>query len=267
MGSTPSISKAPAKGTLRDLLSKETLRTVDLAKRREELVKIMLPVYYLDDEVTHAELEIAKENWNCISFDSTEVYQLKRSDPNFTYNSAMDYFITLFYTRLFDVHPVSRDLFKNMTGQGQFLKRLVALAFSEKADPQKFQLALIRLAEVHNQRGVKAVECKFFEYESFLFVLYLFSDGIVGEVLFWALRRSIGLAHFTMEMHVAWVKLYCRMLKVMVPLAVAFELENGEKQQQRYWGHTIGMTKEEEETVLATTTVHTATGLNLFGGK
>ncbi len=57
------------------------------------------------------------------------------------------------------------------------------------------------------------------------------------------------------------------MLKVMVPLAIAFELENGEKQQQRYWGHTIGMTKEEEETVLATTTVHIATGLHLFGGK
>lgn len=137
---------------------------MDVAKKREELVKIMLPVYFVDEEMTDQEIKLVDDNWSAILYDSTLVYKEKRQDPTFTYNSAATYFFALFYNRLFDVHPVSRDLFKNMEGQGQFLIRMVQLALSERESPKNFQLSLIRLAEVHNRRGVKAVECKYYHH-------------------------------------------------------------------------------------------------------
>ena len=66
-----------------------------------------------------------------------------------------------FYTRLFDIHPMSRYLFKNgMKSQGKFLVQMISLALSELSDPAKFDRTLTKLAEVHYHRGVRAVECK-----------------------------------------------------------------------------------------------------------
>lgn len=58
------------------------------------------------------------------------------------------------------------------------------------------------------------------------------ADGIVGEVLFWALRLVIGYEVYTDEMHSAWVKVYSRMLRVIVPVAIAWELELGPTKAQ-----------------------------------
>ena len=52
-------------------------------------------------------------------------------------------------------------------------------------------------------------------------------DGVVGDVLFWTVRRVVGDDHYTVELHNAWVKVYSRMLKVLVPAGVALELKGG----------------------------------------
>eukprot|EP01040_Poterioochromonas_malhamensis_P010288 gene10289-11190_t len=57
------------------------------------------------------------------------------------------------------------------------------------------------------------------------------SYGIVGEVLFWCLKRCVGAAVYTQSVHNAWVKVYCRMLRTIVPIAVALELR-GQSQSQ-----------------------------------
>jgi hypothetical protein len=49
-------------------------------------------------------------------------------------------------------------------------------------------------------------------------------DGIVGEVLFWALRHCLGNPSYTPEVHNAWVKVYSRLLREIVPEAVRLEL-------------------------------------------
>lgn len=54
----------------------------------------------------------------------------------------------------------------------------------------------------------------------------------MGEVLFWALRLVIGYEVYTDEMHSAWVKVYSRMLRVIVPVAIAWELELGSTKAQ-----------------------------------
>ena len=51
----------------------------------------------------------------------------------------------------------------------------------------------------------------------FSFVLS-WSDGIVAEVLFWTVRRCLGVA-YDKTVHNLWVKVVSRMLKIMVPVA------------------------------------------------
>ncbi len=57
---------------------------------------------------------------------------------------------------------MARYLFKSgMRSQGKFLVQMISLSLSELADPAKFDKTLTKLAEVHYERGVKAVECKY----------------------------------------------------------------------------------------------------------
>ena len=56
-------------------------------------------------------------------------------------------------------------------------------------------------------------------------------DGIVGDVLFWTIRACVGPQVFTAAVHSAWVKIYSRMLRTMVPCAIAHELKIGSKAQ------------------------------------
>lgn len=58
------------------------------------------------------------------------------------------------------------------------------------------------------------------------------SDGVVGEVLFYTLRRCLG-PEYDSRTHRAWVKLFSRMLSVIVPCAVQFEMRSGTSQATR----------------------------------
>ncbi len=51
---------------------------------------------------------------------------------------------------------------------------------------------------------------------------------------------------YTYDVHQAWVKIYSRMLKTMVPVAVAHELKDGSAQEKRFFGDTIGLSAAEE---------------------
>ena len=67
---------------------------------------------------------------------------------------------------------------------------------------------------------------------SFFIVIYLIIyqlDGIVGEVLFWCMKRVLGQATFTPQLQTAWIKVYSRMLKTIVPVAVALELKTNQR--------------------------------------
>ena len=68
----------------------------------------------------------------------------------------------------------------------------------------------------------------------------------MGEVLFWAIRTCVGADLYTYDIHQAWVKIYSRMLKTMVPVAVAHELKDGSAQEKRFFGDTIGLSAAEE---------------------
>lgn len=44
---------------------------------------------------------------------------------------------------------------------------------------------------------------------------------------------------YTPEVHLGWVKIYSRMLRTMVPVAVAYELKDGSAQQKRFLSHAL----------------------------
>ena len=71
-------------------------------------------------------------------------------------------------------------------------------------------------------------------------------DGMVGEVLFWSLRQVLGPNDYNLNAHRVWIRVYSRMLKVMVPIAVAHELKDGSAQEKRFFGQSLGLKREEE---------------------
>jgi hypothetical protein len=135
---------------------------VDLQRSEQEIVRLMMPVYYNHEPINADERASAFRVWNLVLDDKAPEYlRLKAENKDFAYNSSVTFFYDSFYTRLFDIHPMSRQLFKGgMRSQGKFLVKMISLALSEMDDPEKFDKNLVKLAEIHYQRGVKAVECK-----------------------------------------------------------------------------------------------------------
>lgn len=205
-----------------------------LQRSPNEVVRLMMPVYYTLEPISSQEHASAAETWQLILSNKAPNYiaQRKLKDDFFDkYPTSMRYFSDCFYCRLFDVHPSSRNLFKDVVKQGKFLVGMISVSLSELSEPLKFEETLVRLAEVHNVRGIKAAECKsqlflFYSNEVNHLVELPFVDGIVGEVLFWSLRRCLGAQTFNDYVHGAWVKVYSRMLRTMVPVVVSYELQN-----------------------------------------
>jgi len=200
MGGAPSVSKA------------------ELSKDQAALVKLVLPVYYTEDSLNAAEVTDAKFVWDAILNDTAPAYLAKKKDVSFQeeYGSCVTWFFSMFYTRLFDVHPSAKVMFKaGIKSQGKFLVQMLTLALTLCLNEEKLNKVMLTLAEKHNERGVKAIEY-----------------GVVGDVLFWSLRHCAG-DIFNHHVYFVWTKIMSRILRVMVPCALAYELTNGINQQQR----------------------------------
>ena len=132
-----------------------------LGKSDEEIVLLMMPVYYCAESVSKEEHKLAADSWQLILSNSSPGYlELKKTDPSTKYNSAIMMFYNSFYSRLFDIHPLAQDLFRDAKSQGKFLVKMISLSLSEVNDAMKYEKTLRKLAEIHNERGIKAIECK-----------------------------------------------------------------------------------------------------------
>ena len=162
----------------------------------------------MKDKLTSTEVSIAKAAWNQIENGSSEYERLKASDPSFKFDSCIEWFYKTFYERLFEIHPVAKPMFKDPTKQGQFLVALFSFVFTAIDSKDNFNKRLASLANSHNEKGVKATEY-----------------GLIGTVMFYTLKKCLG-ADYTREVDIAWKKIFSRMLKVIVPLAVDHELKS-----------------------------------------
>lgn len=57
---------------------------------------------------------------------------------------------------------------------------------------------------------------------------------MAGEVLFWTLRQCLGDIIYDAEMHGLWVRLFSKVLSIMIPLAVRYELADGAGIERRF---------------------------------
>mmetsp|Transcript_20892 Transcript_20892/g.21561 ORF Transcript_20892/g.21561 Transcript_20892/m.21561 type:complete len:240 (-) Transcript_20892:55-774(-) len=173
----------------------------------KQIILLMMPVYYTHDAVVgDHELQLAKISWSYIIEDKSPAFHEVKKDPNFHQASCISWFYSIFYERLFDVHPMCRPLFTSgIISQGKFLVKMVSLILNCLKNKEKFVKTMEDLAMRHCERGIRGVEY-----------------GIVGDVLFYTLEKSIG-APYTHETAEAWKLIYSAMLQVIIPLCVEYE--------------------------------------------
>lgn len=201
-----------------------------LGKSELVIIDLMMPLYFDPVDCSLLEHQVAEQSWNLVLTDSSPEFLVKKGTEGFPYTSSVTLFYDTFYVRLFDIYPTAKQLFKSdIKDQGKFLVMMMSLALSEYSKPSQFDKSLVKLAEIHFKKGVKATECKSAistlrcKFSDFL------PDGIVGDVLFWTLRRVLGSDYFTPALLRIWIKIYSRMLKSIMPVAVVCEL-NAEKE-------------------------------------
>lgn len=113
----------------------------------------------MDDAPTTDDLAEGRRVWKLITDDLAVEYKKKAQSAD---SSSVLFFYETFYARLFDVHPMSRAMFTSgIKSQGKFLVKMISLALNEIDDSGKINITLTKLAEAHNTRGVKAIECKY----------------------------------------------------------------------------------------------------------
>ena len=98
-----------------------------------EIVSVMMPVYYTEEEITEQDLNLAIDCWQHIVSDTSPEFKMKKeTDPSFQFSSCVSWFFSNFYARLFDVHPMCRSLFKTgLQTQGRFLISMVSLCINQ----------------------------------------------------------------------------------------------------------------------------------------
>ena len=171
----------------------------------------VFPVYYVagvTDAVSEQDIVLATESWKMLQ-DNTAPSWLRRKevvDDEGAEQSHLVWLMDSFYARLFDTSPSSKALFKNsMKAQGRALIGMLNTAVSVLRSPEKLVPALEDLARRHAKYGVVAQQY-----------------GIVGEVLIWSLGYVLE-ESFTDQVKTAWLKIYCLMLKFIIPAALAEE--------------------------------------------
>lgn len=98
---------------------------------------------------------------------------------------------SLFYSRLFELDPSLRPLFKtNLESQGNKLMGMLASAVSLLDQPEKLMPVVRNLGRRHVGYGVEERH-----YET------------VGSALLWTLEKGLG-AEFTPEVESAWAAVY-----------------------------------------------------------
>lgn len=199
---------------------------------------------------------MARENWKSLQDNTSAAWMARKSaqmlgvcEDDGEELSCMVWFMDAFYMRLFDVSPSSKALFQNkMRAQGKALVGLLAVAVSVLREPAKLIPALEDLAKRHAKYGVVASQY-----------------GTVGEVLLWSLELVLG-SDFTAAHKNAWLKIYCYMLKVIIPVAVEEERRILQKPSEEEH-NVVSVRRAGVEKMLEVGAVRTSTEENPTGAE
>lgn len=120
----------------------------------------------------------------------------------------------IFYTRLFEIDPSLRSLFKgDMTAQGKLLMGMINTAVEGLDDLDSIVPAVQELGRNHAGYGVKPEDYK-----------------TVASALLWTLRQGLG-SDFSADVKNAWVETYTLLATVMQEAAAGASQESGEDRE------------------------------------
>ena len=109
-----------------------------------------------------------------------------------------------------------KPMFKSSTSKGSFVHGLLSFLFTILSNKKEFHEKLEHIATSHCKKGVKAVEY-----------------GIIGEILFWALKHCLTKDVYTKDIHKIWVNILSAMLAVIVPKAVKYEMNVSQDERKK----------------------------------
>jgi hypothetical protein len=128
----------------------------------EKAVGIVMPMYYTALPLTMEEKDAALVPWKSILSNKCENFnRLKSTTPDFPHNICLDLFIANFHSRLFDVHPICKSLFRGKNTMFANIARMLNLFLDELDNETKLFKILDSLVNNHNKLGIKAIECKY----------------------------------------------------------------------------------------------------------
>jgi hemoglobin-like flavoprotein len=174
-------------------------------KQIDDFVQVLFPVYYVDEIITVGDIASASVSWNLIVNNTAPGYMLSTTH----HMNAISYFFDIFYTRFFDIYPAAKTRFKSgIRSQGKHLCCMISSALTTITDDDKIKENMIYLTEVHHKRGVRTIEY-----------------GIMGDVLFWSMKKICGDEVYNVATHRAWVKIMSKLLKYIIPHALSLEMQ------------------------------------------
>mmetsp|Transcript_16243 Transcript_16243/g.17595 ORF Transcript_16243/g.17595 Transcript_16243/m.17595 type:complete len:253 (-) Transcript_16243:868-1626(-) len=185
-----------------------------IAKKTEiEVIRAVLPIYYTKGDPTPEEKQILASTWKTLINGQGADYLKFRSENPHERRSPGEHFGSHFYSRYFEVNTTARPLFTKPTSkQAMLLANMITFIIREVeigTEDGKITKTLTVVANSHNRMGIRAHEY-----------------GTFGEVLFWAIRLSLGPQVYTTQVHRAWIKFYSKILAVVLPLVVKYEIEH-----------------------------------------
>eukprot|EP01039_Chlorochromonas_danica_P002896 gene2896-3161_t len=180
----------------------------------EEIVALLMPLYYTTEPLTAEEREAAVYVWKLIVKNQCQHFNTYKTMHPERFKTVADFLHITFYERLFEIHPSCRSLFTRDISKMNLIP-MVSLCLTKFDDPVGLKRSLANLVNVHNHIGVKAVEY-----------------GMAGEVLLHAIKSCVGPSEYTEAAHRGWTKIYSAMLSVMVPEVVKYELTHKSEAQQ-----------------------------------
>ena len=182
-------------------------------------IMALMPTFYCPDAINHADAAIVSKTWKII-----QSYKTPGRDVMLTLTGCAHgvdgatLFKALYFKRLFDVHPSSKSLFSVQDeASGKFISTIVDMCWRQLENEQEFRRRAVEIVRNNCDRGIKAVDY-----------------GIVGEVLLWSVSVALGSTLNNLVIETAWVKVFSSLLTIIVPVAVATEVERSSDNPFRY---------------------------------
>lgn len=153
----------------------------------EQIISMMYPVYYTTTELSTEEHALVLKSWEMILNHTAPAFNAERTKPQFPFGSCTIFFTHTYYKRLFDIHPCAKGMFKDVQAQGRALIQMISTIFTYPEDVVRYEQIITQLTHIHNRRGVKAAECKYYSH-----LLFLFYIDLIFICLFFFFSRWCG---------------------------------------------------------------------------